>query len=68
MQHPNTVKSSVPDPSHFSTDTNTDLDPPDPALFFSDLQGENGELCIFSKFLCFLFEGIFKSFFQDKKS
>jgi len=50
-------------------DLDADLeDPaPDPALFVSDLQDQQ-KIILISIFLLIIFEGIFTSFFQDKKS
>jgi hypothetical protein len=49
-------------------DPDPDADPdPDPAIFVSNLQDINKKK--FSKVFCsILFEGIFTSFFKDKKS
>jgi hypothetical protein len=46
------------------------MDPdPDPTIFVIDLHGANKKQIFFLKLFCLLlFEGIFTSFFKDKKS
>jgi hypothetical protein len=41
---------------------------PDPAIFVTDPQDANKKQIFYFKFFCLLFEGIFTSFFKDKKS
>jgi hypothetical protein len=49
-------------------DSDPDADP-DPSIFIIDLQDANKKRILKKKFFCkVLFEGIFTSFFKDKKS